>query len=117
MRRAFSQSLELPAGVDVVTPAASEARTANLTRAYRVNLDMLALVALLTGAFLVFATQALAVMRRRQQLALLRALGVTRGELRLAVLAEGAAVGAAGGVLGAALGLADRAPDPDRARR
>jgi putative ABC transport system permease protein len=101
----FRAGLELPAGVDVVTPEAGEARAANLTRAYRVNLDMLALVALLTGAFLVFATQALAVMRRRQQLALLRALGVTRGELRLAVLAEGAAVGAAGGVLGAALGL------------
>jgi putative ABC transport system permease protein len=101
----FRASLSLPAGVDAVTPELAEARGANLTRAYRVNLDMLALVALLTGAFLVFATQALAVMRRRQQLALLRALGVTRRELRLAVLAEGAAVGAAGGLLGAFLGL------------
>jgi putative ABC transport system permease protein len=101
----FRASLALPAGVDAVSPEYVEARAANLTRAYRVNLDMLALVALLTGAFLVFATQALAVMRRRQQLALLRALGVTRRELRLAVLAEGAAVGAAGGLLGAFLGL------------
>ena len=99
-------SLSLPAGVDAVTPELVEVRGASLTRAYRVNLDMLALVALLTGAFLVFATQALAVMRRRQQLALLRALGVTRRELRLAVLAEGATVGAAGGLLGAFLGLA-----------
>ncbi len=102
----FRASLQLPAGVDALTPQVSEARGANLTRAYRVNLDMLALVALLTGAFLVFATQALAVMRRRQQLALLRALGATRAELRLAVLIEGAAVGALGGLLGAALGVA-----------
>ena len=58
------------------------------TRAYRVNLDMLALVALLTGAFLVFATQWLSILRRRVALGLLRALGVTRAELRRALLAE-----------------------------
>jgi putative ABC transport system permease protein len=102
----FRSRLALPAGVDAIAPQIAEARGANLTRAYRVNLDMLALVALLTGAFLVFATQALAVIRRRQQLALLRALGATRTELRLAVLVEGAAVGAIGGILGAALGVA-----------
>jgi len=101
----FASTLALPAGVTVATPDVGERRAANLTRAYRVNLDMLALVALLTGAFLVFATQALAVMRRRPQLALLRALGVTRGELTLAVLAEGAAVGAAGGIAGTLLGV------------
>ncbi|MEI8298595.1 MAG: FtsX-like permease family protein [Pseudomonadota bacterium] len=100
----YAAELQLPAGVDAMTPALEQARAGNLTRAYRVNLDMLALVALLTGAFLVYATQALAVMRRRRQLALLRALGVRRGELRLAVLVEGAAVGAVGGVLGTALG-------------
>ena len=42
-----------------------EARTANMSRAYRVNLNVLALVALFTGAFLVFSTQALSVLRRR----------------------------------------------------
>ncbi len=100
----YAASLVLPAGVDAMTPALEQTRAANLTRAYRVNLDMLALVALLTGAFLVYATQALAVMRRRRQLALLRALGVRRIELRLAVLLEGAAVGAAGGLAGTVLG-------------
>jgi putative ABC transport system permease protein len=39
---------------------------------------VLALVALFTGAFLVFSTQALSVMRRRSQFALLRVLGVAR---------------------------------------
>ena len=42
---------------------------------------MLALVALFTGAFLVFSTQFLALLRRRTQLALLRVLGITRGRL------------------------------------
>ncbi|MDO6416037.1 hypothetical protein Q4F19_16730 [Sphingomonas sp. BIUV-7] len=40
-------------------------------RAYRVNIDMLALVALLTGAFFVSSAQSLAVARRRPNFALL----------------------------------------------
>ena len=40
--------------------------------------NVLALVALFTGGLLVFSTQALAVVRRRAQFALLRVLGVTR---------------------------------------
>ena len=95
---------EVPPGVQVATPALERDRAVRLTRAYRVNLNMLALVALLTGAFLVFATQALAVLRRRSQFALLRALGVTRGQLQAALLAEGALVGLLGGIAGTALG-------------
>jgi putative ABC transport system permease protein len=81
-----------------------EARTANMSRAYRVNLNVLALVALFTGAFLVFSTQALSVLRRRSQLALLRVLGLTRGQLLTQILLEGAAVGVAGSLLGLAAG-------------
>jgi len=100
----FAGALSLPAGVTAMTPALAEARTATLTRAYRVNLNLLALVALLSGAFLVFATQAQSTLRRRATFALLRALGVRRAEVAAAVLAEGALVGALGGVLGTALG-------------
>ncbi|UVW26999.1 FtsX-like permease family protein [Massilia sp. H6] len=78
-----------------------EDRNANLSRAYRVNLTVLALVALFTGAFLVFSTQALSVMRRRGQFALLRVLGLERGQLLCQVLLEGASLG----VVGAALGI------------
>ena len=78
-----------------------EERNANLSRAYRVNLTVLALVALFTGAFLVFSTQALSVMRRRSQFALLRVLGLERQQLLGQVLLEGASLG----VLGAALGI------------
>jgi len=79
-----------------------DSRNNNLSRAYRVNLTVLALVALFTGAFLVFSTQALSVMRRRSQFALLRVLGMERGALLRQVLREGAALG----VLGASLGIA-----------
>jgi putative ABC transport system permease protein len=81
-----------------------DSRNNNLSRAYRVNLTVLALVALFTGAFLVFSTQALSVMRRRSQFALLRVLGMERGALLRQVLREGAALGVVGAGLGIAAG-------------
>ncbi len=68
----------LPPGVLAIAPQVERDRAVSVTRAYRVNLNMLALVALFTGAFLVFSTQSLSVLRRRRALALLRALGVTQ---------------------------------------
>lgn len=86
--------------------AEQESRTANMSRAYRVNLTVLALVALFTGAFLVFSTQALSVMRRRSQFALLRVLGLERGQLLRQVLLEGASLGVLGALLGIGAGYA-----------
>ncbi len=96
----------LPAGVHVTRVETLEESGAALSRAYRVNLNVLALVALVTGGFLVFSAQALEVARRRGEHALLRVLGLTRGALARLVLAEAALVGAAGAVLGLALGYA-----------
>ncbi|PTD97070.1 FtsX-like permease family protein [Pseudothauera lacus] len=94
----------LPAGVFVEVPQLALSEAATMSRAYRVNLSMLALIALLTGGFLVFSTQLLAVARRRQEFAFLRALGLPRGMLYRGLLLEGAVLGLAGGVLGALLG-------------
>ena len=96
----------LPAGVELLTPGASESQASGLSQAYRVNLTMLAVIALLTGGFLVFSTQLLAIARRRQELAFLRALGLDRAALQRGLLAEGAVVGLAGALLGIALGHA-----------
>lgn len=97
-------ALELPVGVAPIAPQLERDRAISVTRAYRVNLNMLALVALFTGAFLVFSTQSLSVLRRRRSLALLRALGVTRGQLQRALLGEGIALGVLGSCLGLAFG-------------
>jgi putative ABC transport system permease protein len=94
----------LPAGALALAPQVERDRAISVTRAYRVNLNMLALVALLTGAFLVFSTQALSVLRRRRSLALLRAIGVTRRQLQWALVGEGAALGTAGAAAGIVLG-------------
>jgi putative ABC transport system permease protein len=113
-RGAFERALatelerEFPGRFLVAQPndADQESRTNTLSRAYRVNLTVLALVALFTGAFLVFSTQALSVIRRRSQFALLRVLGVERRQLLGQVLLEGASLGLIGAALGIAAGYA-----------
>ena len=96
----------LPAGAQVATIDAIQESSANLSRAYRVNLNVLALVALFTGGFLVFSTLSLEVTRRRAEHALLRVLGLRRRDVLRLVLADAAAVGAVGSLLGIALGFA-----------
>ncbi len=95
----------LPPGVLAIAPQVERDRAVTVTRAYRVNLNMLALVALFTGAFLVFSTQSLSVLRRRRSLALLRALGATQSQLRRALLGEGLALGLVGSLIGVILGV------------
>jgi len=106
--RGLAQELErgFPGRFTVAAPndANQESRNNNLSRAYRVNLTVLALVALFTGAFLVFSTQALSVLRRRSQFALLRVLGLPRRLLLRQVLVEGASLGVIGALLGIAGG-------------
>jgi putative ABC transport system permease protein len=102
----FSARLQadLPAGVFVETPRASLDSTLRMSRAYRVNLAVLALVALFTGGLLVFSTEALSVVRRRAELALLRVLGMTRGALLSLLALESLSIGLIGALLGIVVG-------------
>ncbi|MFM0322735.1 FtsX-like permease family protein [Caballeronia glebae] len=106
-RDAFRQTLQRELGARLVVTATQdiESRTDRLSRAYRINMNVLALVALFTGAFLVFSTQAAGVVRRRAQFAMLRVLGMTRASLVRQIMLEGALLGVVGGVLGIALGF------------
>ena len=107
--------LRLAAGADVTTLRAppgwrvaraddAEQRVSNVSRAYRVNLTVLALVALFVGAFLVFAVMALSVAQRVPSLALLGVLGLSSAERAQLVRSECALLGVAGSALGIALG-------------
>ncbi len=95
----------LPAGVYVEPPQMVSQTALAMTRAYRVNLNVLALVALFTGGLLVFSTQALSVVQRRSQLALLRVVGVTRSGLVMLLVGEAALLGLAGSALGLLFGF------------
>lgn len=102
----WRESVELSAGLALEAPGDAGDAASRMTRAYRVNLNVLALVALFTGGLLVFSTQALSVARRRTQLAFLRVMGTTARQVSLLVLTEGAAIGLAGALAGVGLGLA-----------
>jgi len=100
------RELALPAGVRAAAPDEAAQRVSNVSRAYRVNLTVLALVALFTGAFLVFSILSLSVAKRQPQLALLGVLGLSGRERLTLVVAESALLGLAGSVLGLLLGTA-----------
>lgn len=87
-------------------PSDDQQRVAEMSRAYRVNLTVLALVALFTGAFLVFSVLALSVAQRAPQFALLAVLGATPHQRMAVVLLEALALGVLGSFAGIALGSA-----------
>jgi putative ABC transport system permease protein len=109
-RAAFRQALQSlpgwPANAMLAEPGDAVQRIGNLSRAYRVNLTVLALVALFTGAFLVFSVLALSVAQRAPQFALLAVLGATPRQRLALVLAESGLLGLVGSAAGIALGTA-----------
>ena len=104
--RSFIDSLQLPPGISATAPGDAAERVSQLSRAYRVNLTVLALVALFTGAFLVFSVLSLSVAKRAQQFALLGVLGLTGRERLQLVLVESLVLGLIGSLAGIALGTA-----------
>jgi putative ABC transport system permease protein len=96
----------LPATAAIVPAASRGATMGQMTRAFRVNLTAMSLLALLVGMFLIYNTMTFAVLQRRRLLGLLRALGVTRRDLFALVLREGLVVGALGTAFGLVAGVA-----------
>jgi putative ABC transport system permease protein len=75
-----------------------------MLRAFRLNLEALSLLALFVGVYLVYNTAMFAVVSRRRDAGILRALGAGRSEIAFAFLAEIILLGSAGGFLGGILG-------------
>jgi len=86
----------LPPGAQLLPAPRHGSDLLAMTRAFRVNLTALSLLALLCGAFLIYNTMTFAVVQRRPLLGMLRALGVTRGQVMALVMGEAAAVAAVG---------------------
>lgn len=95
----------LPREVSLTTPEDLHNETLGFTRAYRINLIALSLVALFTGGFLIYAVQTLAMLRRTREFALLRALGITRTQQRRFVLLGALLIGFIGAAVGILLGV------------
>ena len=85
----------------------AEARRANverLTSGLRINLTALSLLALVVGLFVVHSVLSFLLVQRQQQIGLLRALGVTPGQLRAWLLSEVLILTLLGSLIGLALG-------------
>ena len=101
----------LPAGLTATTPARRGKQVEKMLAAFHLNLSALSWVALVVGLFLVYNTATVSVLARREEVGILRALGVTRAGVQRLFLAEAALLGAVGTALGLGLGrlLADLA--------
>jgi putative ABC transport system permease protein len=75
-----------------------------MTAAFRLNLTILSLLALLVGGYLMFQALDGVVIRRREEIAILRSLGVTERGVMRAFLIEAGLLGLIAGILGIALG-------------
>ena len=95
----------LPPGLSLDAPGKTAETAGRMVRAFRFNLNALGSLTLLVGIFLIANAVSIAVLRRRPEIAALRAIGAARGTIFAAFLAEGLAIGAAGTLLGEALGL------------
>jgi putative ABC transport system permease protein len=95
---------ELPAGVDIRTFGSGTEQNRKMLEAFRWNLRVLSYISLVVGAFLIYNTIAVSVVRRRNEIGVLRAIGATRLQVRLLFLTEAALFGLTGSIIGMALG-------------
>jgi putative ABC transport system permease protein len=95
----------LPAGARLLPAGTRERGLAQMTRAFRLNLTALSLLALVCGLFLIVNSMTFSVVQRRTLFGILRCLGATRREVLAVVLGEAAWLAAAGTVLGLAGGV------------
>lgn len=94
-----------PTGTRIIAADSQKQAMMAMTRSFRLNLTALSLLALLVGMFIIFNTITFSVVRRRRLIGLLRAQGVTRGEIFRQLLVEGLMLGVPGTCGGLLLGV------------
>jgi putative ABC transport system permease protein len=92
-------------GVKVERPTFRNAAVEKMLRSFQVNLTALSMIALFVGMFVIYNTLSSAVVERRKDIAILRAVGAARGAIASVFLVEGLLVGAVGTWVGIPLGL------------
>ncbi|HVN78987.1 MAG TPA: ABC transporter permease, partial [Terriglobia bacterium] len=103
---AVEQSIasRLPADLAVERPSRRGRQVEKMLEAFHFNLSALSHISLLVGLFLIYSTISVSVVARRQEIGLLRAMGVRRGTILRLFLAEAAGLSLLGCSLGILLG-------------
>jgi putative ABC transport system permease protein len=94
----------LPAGVSIARQGVQTEENQRMLEAFRWNLSVLSYVSLAVGAFLIYNTISVSVVRRRFEIGILRAVGTSRIAILAAFLGEAGCLGLLGGAAGIFLG-------------
>src|SRR6516164_8064449 len=78
----------LPAGAEIRAQGTATAENRKMLAAFRWNLRLLSYIALVVGAFLIYNTISISVVRRRAEIGIVRALGASRMDVGMAFLGE-----------------------------
>jgi putative ABC transport system permease protein len=94
----------LPPGVAIARQGAQTEENRRMLESFRWNLRVLSYVSLAVGAFLIYNTISVSIVRRRFEIGILRALGTSRVGILSGILAEACCFGLLGGTVGIVLG-------------
>jgi putative ABC transport system permease protein len=94
----------LPPGVAIARQGAQTEENRRMLESFRWNLRVLSYVSLAVGAFLIYNTISVSIVRRRFEIGILRALGISRVGILSGILAEACCFGLLGGTIGIVLG-------------
>jgi len=94
----------LPAGVEIRPQGTGTEENRKMLAAFRWNLRLLSYIALVVGAFLIYNTISVSVVRRRAEIGIVRSVGASRADVLVAFLGEATCLGIAGALLGLPLG-------------
>ena len=94
----------LPAGVEVRPQGTGTNENRRMLAAFRWNLRLLSCISLVVGAFLIYNTISVSVVRRRAEIGIVRAMGASRGVILAAFVGEAASFGLVGALIGLPLG-------------
>ena len=100
---AVVQALVNP-GDTIVSVAADLQRQQGLTQAFQTNLAMMGKLALLIGLLLVYNTMTFSIISRRERFGVLRAIGLRRSDLFVAIMFEAACIGLIAAIIGVLFG-------------
>ena len=94
----------LPEGVALSRQGSRSDENRKMLSAFRWNVRVLSYISLIVGAFLIYNTIAVSVVRRRNEIGIMRALGAGRTAVTLAFLGEAGCLGVVGTAIGIVLG-------------
>ena len=98
-------SNSLPDNVNLLPSSSRSESVTQLTNAFELNLTALSLLTLLVGSFLIYNTVTFSVVRRRNLIGILRAIGVTRSEIFMGIVVEAFILGLVSTAIGIGLGI------------